>query len=500
MFKRILKPLLALATVAFVCQTAFAAPGERAAQSVAAPSGIEVSGLLESDAIWSGDVLVTKTVIVPVGIKLLIEAGARVRFSPTARLDVNGELEIDGSKERPVWLGPEEEPTAQDSPKALWPGLRIINAKLGRIGHARFVGAGWSEIVGTSLNVRNTVFEKGLGGLKFTTGGTSLVTESTFAQLAQGGVNVSTGAAVEVFDSTFSQCGDFGVVNGQRGLVRVKGCEFESCKLGVKVMNDGSGIKENSFKNCEVAIAVLQSSGNLVIWNNRISGGDIGILCNQFASPKVLGNEINGAREGIRCFQGSSPLLAHNRIEGCETAISCVQLCKPLIEKNQLFRNKVGIYLQASSYAVIRNNNFESNALHLELGDMMSADWENRVASKNPRGRQARNQELVKMGRAVPEKLVTKVATSGEVSASSNWWGEATTAEMVEKGQNAGIAGFKDSFDTPKVSYKGYEGEYALDRISYADWLNAPVGDAGPEGFKPPEKAQPPATDSAPSE
>jgi parallel beta-helix repeat protein len=347
------------------------------------------------------------------------------------------------------------------------------------------------EVIDSSLELSDSVIEEATSGLKFMVGGLSKIRNTSFSNLSEGAVFVITGARVEIAACEFSMCGNFAVSTGQRGAVFVRACRFNSCDLGVKVMADGSKVTENTFTDCKTAIVAVKSSPKLVIFKNRITGGENGIVCTQFSSPQVVANEIEGAQTGIYCFQGSSPLLIYNRVKGGKTGVSCVRMCNPTVEKNQLLDNEVGVYLQTSSYAVILNNNFEGNGVNLELGDMMSADWENRVRQKPARAGQARNRELVKLGRARPVKIGTEIDAVGEVKAGKNWWGKEATAEMEQKGPDANIAGFKDSFDASEASYEGYEGGYKIDRIIYADWLKEPREDAGPEGL--PETKEPAA-------
>ena len=84
-------------------------------------------GVISQDTIWSSSnspYVLTDSVIIPVGIRLTIEAGARIEFSPGARLIVNGTLDLKTTYAAPAILTASVvNPTTAD----YWGGMLIKN-------------------------------------------------------------------------------------------------------------------------------------------------------------------------------------------------------------------------------------------------------------------------------------------------------------------------------------------------------------------------------------
>jgi parallel beta-helix repeat protein len=195
---------------------------------------------------------------------------------------------------------------------------------------------------------------------------------------------------------------------------------------------------------------------------------------------------------------GSRPLISANDIRDNETGILCNQMSDPEIRANTIAGNRRGVYLHLSSYARIHGNNLEDNGVQLELGNM-SVDWERRAGQKPMRGRLRQNQGRAEKG--IESGGATKDGSemlSGVVDAAGNWWGDATTREMEQKGPAADISSLVDYYDVPTRTYEGYEGEYVQDRIVYAPWEKERISEAGvpPRGSRPEET--PPAAPSSP--
>lgn len=116
-----------------------------------------IMGRLKGDTTWSGDIHLTGDVLVPAGVTLRIEAGARVSFSEPARwscslfwrpadrgesieatqrdlcdIVVQGTLEVAGTADAPVCIGTDETP---------WGGITCFERGTVRLHHAYLAGA-----------------------------------------------------------------------------------------------------------------------------------------------------------------------------------------------------------------------------------------------------------------------------------------------------------------------------------------------------------------------
>ena len=79
--------------------------------------GNTLEGELVLDEVWSGDMELRDTVIVPAGVTLNIEAGANIVVPAEKALIINGSLKIMGTQEKPVHFN--------SSSQKNWHGIRI---------------------------------------------------------------------------------------------------------------------------------------------------------------------------------------------------------------------------------------------------------------------------------------------------------------------------------------------------------------------------------------
>jgi len=446
-----------------------------AAAATAAPLAGELPA---GETRWTGAVEVGAPLVVPANATLTIKAGATVRFAPGAELRVLGKLAALGSEEKPIRFLPAAE-------GGRWSGLFFQNAPPGsELAHCRFVGAGVVEVTGTDLFIRRSVIEKGARGVHFQMQGRSRFEENTVRDIEKGGVEVNLGATALVEGNVIERCGEFGVGKGPRSGPRIRKNIVRDSGVGIGLIGDSALVVENTVEKCRLGITVAQGTPEMIVAGNTVTECETGILLTQFAAPVVTDNVVTKCGDGMRCFQASSPVIANNRVEGNQRGIVAEQLCEPLIEKNLILKNKTGIYLTLSSYAPIRQNHFEGNETHIELGNM-SSDWEKRSGKKPKRSRQAQNLTMAERGKAVAQNIPDLAPVEGAVDAGGNWWGEATTREMKEKGANADIKAIRDYHDVPTRTYEGWEGEFVQDKVLYGGWLDAPPADAGPRPLPP---------------
>jgi parallel beta-helix repeat protein len=280
--------------------------------------------------------------------------------------------------------------------------------------------------------------------------------------------------------NSIERCGLFGVHASQGAAPLVQGNTVTGCASGIELIQTAPFVRENAVRDCERGIALSSAGGGKPVQRNTVTACKAGIFVQHFSAPEIAENTLTGNKDGIVCFMGAQPLIRNNAVRENETGIFCNQLAAPTIEANAIERNRRGVILNLSSYAVLRGNNFEGNEVHLELGNM-SRDWERRVGKKPRRGLQQQAAARAERGLVAPGGDAGDgfEASGGAIEAAGNWWGEATTREMEEKGPDANIAGLRDWHEVPTLTYEGYEGEYVQDRIRYAPWAKARIATAG---------------------
>lgn len=424
---------------------------------------------------WSGKVAVKETVVIPRGSALTILAGTELLFAGDSSLVVEGRLVAKGSAEKPIILRP-----AAGSPAGTWQGISFQNAvEAGDLSQLRIEGAAQGlTVVGSKVRLSRSTISGGRKGIVLAAEANVLIEGVTLRQMSEGGIDASVHATGEIRDCRIEEIAGFAIQAEKQATLKVHGNRISGAKFGILMNGEFPPLEDNRLDHCEVGIGLLQASPATVVRGNRVTASKIGIACRQFASPILERNDIGDCEVGIDCFQGASPVIRNNRLAHNKQGIRAVQMCNPVVTENELTGNETGIYLHLSSYAQIHRNNFDANRLHIEL-DNMSYDWEVRAGNKPKRNLQAKNEFLVKQGRAAPEKIKVSVDSVGFVDARDNFWGKTTTAEMAAKGDQADISTFHDGFDEPTRSYDGWPGEYLIDKIHYDGWRREPLAAAG---------------------
>lgn len=448
---------------------------EPPAAPAAAAAGVH--GPLAADTTWSGRVLLDGPVDVPAGVTLTILPGAELRFAPEAALNVAGTLAAEGTAERPIDFGPADPAQPGD-----WGGLSFVGVPGGSaLRHCRVRRAAAIAVSAGRVTLEDCEVSGGRAGLSVNSKESEVaVRRSRFADLREGGAAFGINAAGQIVASSFERCGPHGVSVSNGASCEIREARVSACETGIEIVRSPPLLYGNTVRACTRGIALTYSGGGRPIERNVLEDNTTGIYCQQFSAPEIRGNTIAGGEEGISCFMGATPLIAGNTIRGAKTGISCTQMSNPVIEANRIEDNATGVLLNLSSYAIIRGNDFLANGVQLALGNM-SLDWERRVGAKPSRGRQQQQLGRVARGKETPGGAAADGfdTSTGLVDARENWWGEAATREMEEKGVDANITALVDGYDVPLRSYEGYEGEYVQDRITYAPWLKQPAAGAG---------------------
>lgn len=425
---------------------------------------------------WSGKTILEGDVLVKPEAVLTLEPGAQLVFPANAALTVEGRLMAKGTKEKPVLLRGRDG-SGPNGWRGVFFGGAVRGSELENV-HMENASTGLSA-AGSLVSVTDSAFKNCAKGILLATDTRFKVKATALSEMTEGGIEIATHSLGEVLNCRIEKTGEFGIALQRQTSAHLAGNSISDVKTGVIISGGSHLIEENIIERCETGIAASQAEPSLRIKGNTLRKCGRAVACHQFASPLIEGNVIEENETGIECFQASSPSVTGNRLEKNGTALACIQLCAPEFIKNAVRGNASGVYLHLSSYAKITGNNFEANKYDIEL-DNMSYDWESRAGKKPVRQRQARNQTLVKQGRALPEKFEDDVVSEGFVDARGNYWGPETTSEMAAKGAQADISTIKDGFDVPTRTYEGWPGVYKVDKVRYDGWAKEPFPDAGP--------------------
>jgi len=433
-----------------------------------------VTSDIKADTSWSGAVVVEQPVRVVKGAALSIKPGTAVRFKKGAGLTVEGVIKAAGKKGALItFTSDEKAPAAGDWTMSLEGAGDGTILKRCTISYAASI-----SMAACSAPVQNCEIVNGGQGLVLARKAQPLIDGNSIKSMSQGGINCQMGSAPAISGNIIEKCGPFGITASQDSFPTIKGNTISGCESGIALSKPVPPVENNIVRDNKAGIFLSSVGNGLIIRNNRLSGNESGIVCQQFSSPLIEKNDISGGKEAIVCFRASSPTIKNNNLHNSEKGIVCVQLCNPHINANNIFENKKAIYLDLSSYALVNGNNIYSNDIELELGNM-SSDWERKVNNKPERGSQAQNASLASKGRAVRQQVDDGAQIMGYVDATGNWWGQAVTAEMELKGSAANIKSFTDYYDTPTRTYEGYSGVYIQDRIKYDGWKRSRIKTAG---------------------
>lgn len=422
---------------------------------------------LKRNETWSGQVRLKESVIVPANVTLTIQPGAEILFPKDAGLIVQGRLIAKGKANSSIVFRP-----TTGNKAGSWQGISLEQGTKEGSELVRVLIEGASQTVtltGAKLHIADSTLSHSNKGILSGVGASLIVERTTISDMSEGGIDASVGSQGKIVSCQIRRVANFGVQIGKKSAFFINDNQIDGAKIGIFISGDSPPIERNTIGHCEAGIVILQTSPGTIVRDNKISDCKSGIACHQFAAPVVEKNIIDRCELGIDCFQASSPAIRQNLLRNSQRAISCVQMCNPSITGNDFNDNKTAIYLHLSSYPQIHNNNFEGNRLHIEL-DNMSSDWEIRAKKKPTRSREKQSELLATQERSNPKAFQVEAGKEGYVNAKENFWGKATTAEIVSKGENANISTFQDAYDVPTRTYEGWPGEYKQDQVRYDGW------------------------------
>ena len=367
-------------------------------------SHLTTSGTLPGNETWSGTVDVTGDVRVPAGVTLTIAAGTTVRFSAlsddrvggadTSRCEliVQGVLLVQGTAGSKVtFTSSSGSPQRHD-----WLGLRFLAAQAGcSVAHAIV------EYGGRGLYVEDT---------------TLTVHNSQVSLNSEYGLEVQSASTLTLADSTAADNGSHGLyVDSDRPFVDGGSPETVVNLTGNVVRDngaDGIHFETNGFDWIGVTASENVVSGN--------GGAGVGIsgpgqtcLAATFGRNTIYENQ--GAGMSLSVNQGSSDMtLSGNHVYGNEGAGLLLGTAWGTLRGNEVHGN-AGIGLSFTGYYA----SVAGNSIYENTGDGIECNARSvSVMSYNNLYSNAGAYEL-------------KNDSSHAIDARHNWWGAATTAEMM---------------------------------------------------------------------
>ncbi len=240
----------------------------------------------------SGEVRLSKTLVVPRNTTLRIRPGTHLVLDPDVSIHCKGRIEAQGSAESPITI-------SSSDPRRPWGSFALL-------------GAGADK----------SLFQH----VHFSGGGGALLEEVEYT----GMVCVHWARGVRFEDCEFSgnqRCDD--ALHADEADVTVSKCWFHDTNADALDFDISTG----RIEHCKV-----ERAGN--------DGFDL-MTC----SPEIVGNEIVDNRDkGISVGEDSSPFIFANTIHGCERGIEVKDRSSPVILNNTIARNRVGVMARLKNW------------------------------------------------------------------------------------------------------------------------------------------------------
>ncbi|RJP25209.1 MAG: right-handed parallel beta-helix repeat-containing protein [Deltaproteobacteria bacterium] len=431
---------------------------------------------IDDDVSWSGEIVLSNSVVVSPKGTLRIHPGTKIRV-PAGKgisLAVSGRLSIEGKGgDEAVLFLPEKPGGARDQwegirlaavgkEPAVLAGFRIEGAREGvsvtegeaRIRDAVFLGCetGVRGNQKSRVAVDNGLFDGNGNGAVISLGGDGVFRRSRFTNIQENGIVADKGASFRVTASSFER-GRTGIFSLTNAPCRVERSVFASLDVGVVARQMG---KDSAVSRCE-----FRNNGT-------------GLLAVQFSSVEVSDSTFRENLTGVDAKEFSSPAVRHNRFEANQAAVNLFRKSHAVVEKNVFFHNRDAVVVNYSSYPRIAGNTFDRNDMSVRLEKFQSGDWEERSGSKEISGGEA-----AKRGSQFAAIAGMQAKFPKRVFARGNHWGP-DPERNPEKGT---LGKIRDGRKYGPVRYEGFgDGEYSIDVVDFSEELPSPAPDAGPRG------------------
>ena len=216
----------------------------------------DVVGTISGDTVFTTgvDYFVVGDVIVDAGVTLTIEAGARLEFSGDFVIDVNGNIDIQGTADSPVvFISEDNVPTEGD-----WQGIVVHS--------------------GGSAIINYATIEYAENGIEIEAGGAAVITNNTirFANIAA--IRVDGSSNIIISGNTLTDS-NYGVLldDGAHGIDIIDNAilnNYQGVRLG---LDSDSMIQGNTFSGNSYAAIYNHGDADSVIVGNSISNNTSGL-------------------------------------------------------------------------------------------------------------------------------------------------------------------------------------------------------------------------------
>jgi tetratricopeptide (TPR) repeat protein len=352
-----------------------------------------------------GHYLVMRFLELPEGAHLQIAPGADVRFGASAGLKIAGRLEVQGTPEAPVRLGP----LSSDATRDWWMGLTLAASGSMVLHHCQLTGA---DIA-----------------LQAEEGGSAVLDHCTLDQPTRRGVRVSRGGHVQINDCDVLGSHAVGIECGPAGKIEIKGCRIRKAAGNGFVYRDGA-------TGCVLRESIVDASGNhgLLLQTSNSSAQPRGE-----GEPLIDHCVVRESRvHGIRCTGGAAPAIRNSEISGNGgIGIWFEERWDATLEDSRIIHNSAGgVLAEVRSGGTIQRNLIADNGaygLQLRL-DCSAAIAGNAFLRNKSVGlwlreasipQRLHNNSFVSNGEAA-----LRYESAATLKASSNWWGSVEEAAI----------------------------------------------------------------------
>jgi hypothetical protein len=262
----------------------------------------QLSGILSGDdLVWDAKaiIFIEETVEIPGGAILSVAAGTHVQLAPNVRIEVSGELDIDGTEEKPVVFAPASEDA--------WGGLHLAPKSSANAAHAWWIGGGGDPSRAFGHSQSQPIIR---------------VEEATFSALGGGALD-SPGKAFGASDSRVtlqsfltSRCDTGGEF--ERSRLVVMGSHFLE-------IPDADGLLEDDDNDALYLVDVLLEDGEPLesrITTSVFALGEDDAIDQNGARVAIQRSWITGfAHEGVAASNGERISIRNTLIENCDQGI-----------------------------------------------------------------------------------------------------------------------------------------------------------------------------------
>jgi len=255
-------------------------------------SGATTSGILPGDETWSGDVVITGTVMIPGDITLGIEPGTTVEFAAGREIEliVKGTLTAEGTESDPITFTSD----AENPAKWDWTWIRLD-------------GSG-----GSGSSLKHCVIEYANTGIRIKE--SSPVIESNLFSSSCYGINASSSSSLIKGNVFYNN--DYGISADNCDFTLTGNRFYKSVQDAIDVSGEFFATIDHNliYQNGGHGIQVEGLSGTVIVNNTIDRNGLDGIHIRHALSRITIKNNILSAngRNGISCYDSPLPAICYN--------------------------------------------------------------------------------------------------------------------------------------------------------------------------------------------